>query len=151
VTLEQSRSGRPDELATPNLSPDDCYEWGDECEFAIQSNRKRATAIGYFAQEMGTRFQDVRCSRGYMRLLTRQESWACGAETRAQDEWIDNHEPPLKLNGDLKWCLPDGTICEPPEHFPVPEDWQPGEDDPAWESCGKDHPDAIPYWRLEEK
>lgn len=146
---ESTEARGPDDIAAPHLSPDECYEWGEEGEYYIQSNRPRATAIDHFAREEGVRFQDVRCTRRYMRLLTRRQSWAHNAEDYARDRWVDNHDPPLTLNRDLKWVAPDGTICEPPRDMPMPDDWQPDEGDPVWEWCDKGDPGAIPCWYLE--
>jgi hypothetical protein len=88
---------RADEIACPGLTPDDCYIFDDECEYGIQSNRKRAAATSYYAKEMGVRFRDVSCTRAYLRLLTRQESYDHDG-SRADNlfwDWYDNHEPVL--------------------------------------------------------
>lgn len=147
---------KPDDLAAPGLNPDDCYVFGEECEYAIQSNRKRATAIGYFAGEMGVRFQDVRCARAYIAFLTRQEAYDTqDADDHAFWEWFDNHEPPLTCRTEdkhFRCYLPDGTEAKPPEFDPtVPDDWEPQEDCPVWAFCEKRAPGAIACWQLEER
>lgn len=110
----------PDDLAAPGLSPDDCFIFGDECEFSVQhavqhADRPRATAMSLFAEEMGVDFKDVSCRVGYLRFFTRQEAY----EAREVD------------------------------YGEVPDDWGPGEDDSVWEFCAKDAPGAIRCWRLE--
>ena len=153
----------PDDLVCPGLRPDDCEIFDDYegCEFTIQSDRKRATAIDLYAREMGHRFQEVRCERRYLRVLTYQESYSHNAEDDArndfEDEWADNHEPPLKYwtKGEFSeygWRTPDGTKVEPPPwDGTVPADWEPGDYDPAWEFCKKTDPGAMPCWFLTER
>jgi hypothetical protein len=143
----------PSDLAAPRLSPDDCFIWGEEGEFGIQSNRPRATAISHFAAAEGIRFQDVVCRRRYMRLLTRQQSYGYRAgpdraDTAAWD-WAEEHGYRYR---DDAFRDDEGVPHEPPPFDPVvPADWQADEDDPVWEFCAKDAPGAMPCWELEAK
>ncbi len=76
----------PDDLAVPDLSPDECYAFAEEEEYAIQSNRPRATAIGFFARDHGAAFVEVSCRRRYLRLFTRRESYG-GDEETVPENW----------------------------------------------------------------
>ena len=149
----------PTDLASPNLSPDECCLDENDGEFTIQSNRPRATATDYFARACRLRFQDVRCERRYLRLLTRQESYdASDPGGTSFWRWFDNHEPRLTLSwqnapdAERICMLPNGAWIAPPKFdTTVPEDWRPNEPDPVWTWCDKKHPDAIACWFLEEK
>lgn len=145
---------RPDDPAERNPWP--CWhEDGWECagEWSMQDATKvtRGKAHAKAAREIGL-WADVAVWKRYIRILTRQESFEYSAMERVIDRWIDNHEPPLRLNDDLKYVLPDGTICEPPKSLEVvPDDWRPDEDDPVWEFVHRSHPDAMPYWVVGER
>lgn len=113
---------------------------------------KRATAQHAFAYEWGVDFAAVRCRTVYARWLTRSEQWDGGASDQWADDWVDNHDPELHLNADLKWCLPDGTICEPPEPpAEPPDEWEPDENVPAWTTCEKTHPAAVKVYICEPR
>jgi hypothetical protein len=88
----------------------------------------------------------------YIRVLTRQESFEYNGLERAEQDWIDSHDPPLHLSESGLWVTPGGTVCEPPESLGiVPSDWRPDEDDPTWEFVYRSHPDALPYWVVGDK
>lgn len=142
----------PDRLASPGLTPDDCFIWNDESEYGIQYNRPRATAISYFAREYGARFQDVVCRRRYWRPLTRQESYSAKLDDISDAvawDWADANG---LLWRDGAWRDALGGAHEPPPiDVTVPEAWEPDDDCPVWEFCEKTAPGAIPCWLLELK
>lgn len=142
----------PDDPAFPGLTPDDCFVYDRECEFGIQPvTRPRATAMQLFAEEMGVGWKDVSCRVAYMRIYTRQESFENGsAQYQAVDDWIDSHDPPLKLDRECNWVTPDGTVVLLPADLEiVPDDWEPDEEDPVWEFCAQNNPQAVKVWRLD--
>lgn len=87
----------------------------------------RAKAISYYASEMGLRFQDVRCTRSYMRI--NRDAIRENAAALAFEYWEN------------------GEIDEPT--IPIANTWE-GE---GWlyERCGKKAPGAIALWRCEAK
>ncbi len=121
---------RLDDLAEPNLSPDECYVFGEEEEYALQSTRPRATAIRLFAREHGVAFAQVSCRRRYMRLLTRQESYEAHHIDNQFWSWFDDHDPELTRDGAPGYACraPDGSEVIPPQFDQtVPSDWSPNE------------------------
>lgn len=153
----EAQRPRPDDLAAPRLCPDECYAFGEEEEFAIQSNRPRATAIGLFARDHGAAFTEVSCRRRYMRFLTRQESYEENEEQHIDNQfwsWFDNHDPDLTRDATPGHACraPDGSEVTPPEFDQtVPSDWTPEEADPVWAFCERKHPDAIRCWEPSER
>lgn len=144
----------PDDPAFPGLIPDDCFIYGQECEFGIQPvTRPRATAMQLFAEEMGVEWKDVTCRVAYMRIYTRQESFENGSgQDRVFADWIESHDPPIHLDREFNWVTLDGTVVRIPDELEVvPDDWRPDDDDPVWEFCWKFHNDAIKVWRLDLK
>lgn len=101
---------------------------------------KRATAIARHASEHGYDFRDVQCSTCYARWLTREEQWEATGRDRWDDDQLDAYffgDPERDARwADEAWRHPDGTLIE---FAPIPDDppadWQPRDDDPAWEFC----------------
>lgn len=118
--------------------------WDPDAKLYDARHCARATAVGNFAADWGIDFGEVECTTRYARWLSPREQWHSGPSDRWADEWVDEHDPPLHLDADLKWCLPNGTICEPPEPpDDPPEGWEPREEDPAWTFCDRDHAGAV--------
>lgn len=139
---------KPEDLAVPNLSPDDCVKdiWDSAIGEIQPRERPRATAIDRFRREAGVDFKDVRCQAAYIRFFTRQRVWEDYGQDRWVDAWIEEHDVTFGPAPDF---TADPPIPEPPEE--PPEDWEPREEDPVWEFCTKDTPGAVPVWDLEVK
>lgn len=125
---------------------------------------KRGSAIADYAAEYGHGFTEVKCRVIYARWIPRDEVWTeHGADERWLDNWMEDHgswtHPTIGGRMAARWQLaPEfadqcavtlddkGEPQMPPE---PPEDWEPGEDDSAWERADKSCPDAVKVYLCE--
>lgn len=152
----------PDDLAWPGFHPDWCVlgHVDDGIHGSVQkADRPRASAIRFFASELGCDFADVRCTTRYIRARTRQEVWDEQGRDRWDDDYLDEHHieikwQPEKKDTDEEWIHVDADSGErvelPDSPTHPPEDWEPNEDDGVWEFCKKDSPGAIKVYICEE-
>lgn len=161
--MSETKQGHtPADPLVPGLRIDDCVTdlWdGVPGEISDASRSNRANAITYYSSEAGIEFNEVRCTIAYVHLFDRQDGWDCRGRDRWYDDWYEKNEIETVWHEDRKgqpdeWThhAPDGTLIEdnePPDE--PPEDWEPHEDDPAWEFCKKETPGAIKVWHCEQK
>lgn len=123
----------PDDLAFPGITLWECVVdvWdGMLGEVQPAEGRTRGKAIAAYANETGLHFTEIRCTKGYARLLTRQDVW----ESRGADRWYDDQ---------------DDFDAQPPAD--VPADWHPRDDDPCWTRCKPSDRGATACWFCEPR
>lgn len=140
-----------EQTARPMGSLTDAYLGWDETDpqaiLYDARNVKRATAINRHANEYGCAFRDVQCMTRYARWLTRDEQWEAVGRDRYGDDQLDAYFTGDGLDPcfvDGAWRRPDGQAIElAPAPDDPPADWQPRDDDPTWEFCGRGDEGAI--------
>ncbi len=154
-----------------------CRIWDcvvDPAEGTSISTEARATAQARYAAERGIAFQEVQCLRVYVRIYTRQQAWLAYGQEHEIERRQEAKGVGWYFAGGLgiaaaPGVTADGYYYDDPDenglHRPlspedcswienppevVPDDWEPDDDDPAWERSSRDDPTAIPAWECSE-
>lgn len=109
--------------------------WEDACWGSVQdaSDRTRGQAAARFATEAGVTVPEVRVWKRWVAVYSRQDAWEFSGRERAVDDYSFDH--------DVDYEKADAAVPQA-----VPDDWFPGEGDPAWEFVAKDDPRGRPAW-----